>query len=122
MNNIIQIKGLNKAFQETVVLENIHLDIKSGEFLTILGPSGCGKTTLLRLISGFEEPTSGELLINGRNVQGVPPHQRDVNTVFQSYALFPHMTVFDNVAFGLRCKKIDESEITPRVHQALSMV
>lgn len=122
MHNIIQIRGLTKSFQDTQVLDDINLDIKSGEFLTILGPSGCGKTTLLRLISGFEEPTAGELLINNRNVKGVPPHLRDVNTVFQSYALFPHMTVFDNVAFGLRCKKINETEIKERVQQALAMV
>lgn len=122
MNDIIQIRNLSKSFHDTRVLNNIHLDIKSGEFLTILGPSGCGKTTLLRLISGFEEQTNGDIYINSRNIKGVPPHLRDVNTVFQSYALFPHMTVFDNVAFGLRCKGVDEKEISVRVKQSLEMV
>lgn len=122
MSDIIQIRKLKKYFHGHAVLHDITLDIKSGEFLTILGPSGCGKTTLLRLISGFEEPTFGELRINNRNIAGVPPHLRDVNTVFQSYALFPHMTVFDNVAFGLRCKKIAGIDIQQRVMDSLTMV
>lgn len=122
MKNIIEIRNLSKTFHSGPVLQNINIDIKLGEFLTILGPSGCGKTTLLRLISGFEQPSSGELIINGINVSGVLPSQRDVHTVFQNYALFPHMTVFDNVAFGLRCKKRPEKEISERVNQALEMV
>lgn len=122
MKNVIEIRNLSKTFHSGIVLDNINLDIKLGEFLTILGPSGCGKTTLLRLISGFEQPSAGELIINGVNVSGVPPSRRDVNTVFQNYALFPHMTVFDNVAFGLRCKKVPEREVNERVNQALDMV
>jgi spermidine/putrescine transport system ATP-binding protein len=103
-------------------LHNINLDVHEGEFLTLLGPSGCGKTTLLRLISGFEEPTSGSIFIDNKDVNGLPPHQRHVHTVFQSYALFPHMTVFDNVAFGLRCQKVPGDEIKTRVMDALNMV
>lgn len=120
--NIIEIRGVSKNFQDHTVLQNINLEVKNGEFLTLLGPSGCGKTTLLRLISGFEDPSSGIIYLNERDVSGVPPHQRHVNTVFQSYALFPHMDVFDNVAFGLRCKGMAEEEIEQRVHEALRMV
>src|SRR5690606_31856921 len=98
------------------------LDVHEGEFLTLLGPSGCGKTTLLRLISGFEDPTAGSIFIDNKDVNGLPPHQRHVHTVFQSYALFPHMTVFDNVAFGLRCQKVPSAEIETRVMDALNMV
>lgn len=120
--NLIEIRGVSKNFQDHTVLQNINLEVKNGEFLTLLGPSGCGKTTLLRLISGFEEPSSGTIMLDGRDVSGTSPHQRHVNTVFQSYALFPHMDVFDNVAFGLRCKGMDEEEIEQRVHDALRMV
>lgn len=105
-----------------MVLQNISLDIKAGEFLTILGPSGCGKTTLLRLISGLERATLGKISIDGRCVNDVPAQQRHVNTVFQSYALFPHMSVFENIAFGLRCQNINEAEITQRVNDVLAMV
>lgn len=91
---------------ETHVLESIDLDIRRGEFFSLLGPSGCGKTTLLRILAGFEEADAGAVLIGGRDMTGVPPHRRPVNTVFQSYALFPHLTVFDNVAFGLRQKRV----------------
>lgn len=122
MTNIIEISNLTKAFHDTTVLNNIDLTIRSGEFLTILGPSGCGKTSLLRLISGFDEPSSGTICLNGKNMQGVPPHLREVNTVFQSYALFPHMNIYDNVAFGLRCKKVPEDEIKERVMHILRMV
>ncbi len=93
-----------------------------GDFLALLGPSGCGKTTLLRMIAGFEQPTEGEVRISGQVVNGVPPHQRDVNTMFQQYALFPHMTVRDNVAFGLRAKKVPSAEITKRVADMLEIV
>lgn len=120
--NIIELKGVAKHFSGHQVLQNINLEVRNGEFLTLLGASGCGKTTLLRLISGFEEPNSGTIYIDGKDVSGLPPHLRHVNTVFQSYALFPHMNVFDNVAFGLRCKKLSQDEIQQRVAEALSMV
>lgn len=121
-NNLIEIQGISKAFGDNTVLENIHLSVKRGEFLTLLGPSGCGKTTLLRLISGFEQPDTGTISLNGDNLAGLPPNQRQVNTVFQSYALFPHFSVFDNVAFGLRCQQVKEAEIKQRVLETLDSV
>lgn len=120
--NIIEFKNVSKCYHDHPVLTDIHLEVKNGEFLTILGPSGCGKTTLLRLLSGFESPSSGTITMNGEDVSEQPPHLRHVNTVFQSYALFPHMNVYDNVAFGLRCKKYGEQEIQKRVREALRMV
>jgi len=120
--HIIEFRGVSKLYHDHPVLHNINLEVRNGEFLTLLGPSGCGKTTLLRLISGFEEPTQGEIFIDGKNVKGLMPQERHVNTVFQSYALFPHMTVFDNVAFGLRCKRLSQAEIEHRVTEALQMV
>jgi spermidine/putrescine transport system ATP-binding protein len=120
--NIIEFKGVSKYYQDHPILQHIDLEVKNSEFLTILGPSGCGKTTLLRLISGFETPSSGTILMNGRDIAGLPPHLRHVNTVFQSYALFPHMNVFDNIAFGLRCQRVDKTEIDYRVNEALKMV
>lgn len=120
--HIIEFRGVSKLYHDHPVLHNINLEVRNGEFLTLLGPSGCGKTTLLRLISGFEEPTQGEIFIDGKNVKGLMPQERHVNTVFQSYALFPHMTVFDNVAFGLRCKRLSKAEIEHRVMDALQMV
>lgn len=119
---LIEFKNVSKIFDDQTVLNNINFSVTSGEFLTLLGPSGCGKTTLLRLISGFEVPNSGEILFNGKSVVGISPHQRHVHTVFQSYALFPHMDVFENVAFGLRCQKVAKAEINERVHQALRLV
>ncbi|HQZ88006.1 MAG TPA: spermidine/putrescine ABC transporter ATP-binding protein PotA [Gammaproteobacteria bacterium] len=120
--NIIELKGVSKYYHDHPVLQDIHLEVKNREFLTILGPSGCGKTTLLRLISGFETPSNGSILMNGKDVSNLPPHLRHVNTVFQSYALFPHLNVFDNVAFGLRCKHLPKEEIVHRVTEALRMV
>lgn len=120
--NIIELKNVSKHFTDNPVLQNINLEVRNGEFLTLLGPSGCGKTTLLRLLSGFENPSSGTITIAGRDVEELPPHLRQVNTVFQSYALFPHMSVFENVAFGLRCKRLDQDEIQQRVAEALAMV
>lgn len=120
--NIIELKNVTKNFSGHPVLHNINLEVRNGEFLTLLGPSGCGKTTLLRLISGFDAPNSGTVYIDGKDVNGLPPHLRHVNTVFQSYALFPHMNVFDNVAFGLRCKRLGNDEIQQRVSEALRMV
>ncbi len=121
-DDIIKIQGLSKHYHGQKVLDNIDLNIVRGEFLTLLGPSGCGKTTLLRLISGFENPDSGTVIINGHDVAGIPPHQRHVNTVFQSFALFPHLNVFENIAFGLRCQNISTPEINSRVREALRMV
>ena len=119
---IIELKGISKYFGSTCALENIDLTIRNGEFITLLGPSGCGKTTILRLISGFEQPTSGTVHINGEKVNDVPPEKRHVNTVFQNYALFPHMTVANNVAFGLKMQKVAPDEIKARVQKALQMV
>jgi spermidine/putrescine transport system ATP-binding protein len=117
----IELVQLTKRFAETAV-DSIDLQIASGEFFSLLGPSGCGKTTTLRLIAGFEQPTSGQILLDGLDVSGVPPHKRNVNTVFQSYALFPFLTVFDNVAFGLRNRKLPAAELSSRVTAALALV
>lgn len=121
-SNIIELCEVSKNYHDHPVLNNISFEVKNGEFLTLLGPSGCGKTTLLRLLSGFEAPSNGTIYIDGKNVAGLGPQQRLVNTVFQSYALFPHMTVFDNVAFGLRCKNLPKDEIEQRVMESLKMV
>jgi spermidine/putrescine transport system ATP-binding protein len=121
-NIIIELKGVSKSFGEYLALHETNLTIQNGEFITLLGPSGCGKTTLLRLISGLEKPDTGRIYINGNDVTDYPPEKRHLNMVFQSYALFPHMTVFENVAFGLRCKKIPNPEILTRVHNVLKMV
>jgi spermidine/putrescine transport system ATP-binding protein len=117
----IELVSLTKRFTE-VAVDNIDLEIASGEFFSLLGPSGCGKTTTLRLIAGFEQPTSGRILLDGADVSAVPPHKRNVNTVFQSYALFPFLTVYDNVAFGLRARHLSKSDLDARVYQALDLV
>jgi spermidine/putrescine transport system ATP-binding protein len=117
----IELSGLTKKFAE-VAVDNIDLTVPSGEFFSLLGPSGCGKTTTLRLIAGFEQPTSGRILLDGVDVSNLPPHRRKVNTVFQSYALFPFLTVWDNVAFGLRHRKLAKGEIKRRVDEALDLV
>lgn len=119
---IIELRSVKKSYGNKTVVNNIDLTINHGEFLTILGPSGCGKTTILRLIAGFEELDSGKIILDGEDITDVPAEQRHVNTVFQSYALFPHMTIFDNVAFGLRMQNVPKSEIKPRVLEALRMV
>ncbi|NAZ54742.1 spermidine/putrescine ABC transporter ATP-binding protein PotA [Vibrio toranzoniae] len=119
---VVQLTGISKSFDDKEVIGNLDLNVNHGEFLTILGPSGCGKTTVLRMIAGFETADSGQILLTDQNVTQVPAEQRHVNTVFQSYALFPHMTVFDNVAFGLRMQKVPGNEIEPRVMEALKMV
>ncbi len=119
---IIELCGVTKEFEDVRALDNINLRIGNGEFLTLLGPSGCGKTTILRLLSGFETPDRGEVRLRGEVVNAVPPERRQVNTVFQSYALFPHMTVRDNVAFGLKMQNRPRSEISERVMEALRMV
>jgi spermidine/putrescine transport system ATP-binding protein len=117
----IELVSLSKRFTE-VAVDNIDLQIASGEFFSLLGPSGCGKTTTLRLIAGFEQPSSGRILLDGTDVSAVPPHRRNVNTVFQSYALFPFLTVFDNVAFGLRNKRLPKADLEQRVYSALELV
>lgn len=119
---LIEIKQIYKSYGATPVLDDVSFSVNAGEFLTLLGPSGCGKTTLLRLISGFEQPTSGHIFINDQCVNQLPPQQRDVHTVFQSYALFPHLNVFENVAFALRCQKINHAEIQRRVEESLRLV
>jgi spermidine/putrescine transport system ATP-binding protein len=122
LSPLIQIKNLEKNFGKNVILKNLNFDINPGEFLTLLGPSGCGKTTLLKIISGFETPTKGEILIDGVNVTQLPPQKRNVHTIFQNYALFPHMNVFENVAFALRCKKVAEKQIEEKVLESLKLV
>jgi spermidine/putrescine transport system ATP-binding protein len=122
----IELVGLTKRFGHGatahVAVDNIDLSVSGGEFFSLLGPSGCGKTTTLRLIAGFEEPTAGRILLDGTDVSGMPPHKRNVNTVFQSYALFPFLSVFDNVAFGLRHASVSKAELRQRVGDALSLV
>ena len=122
MEKIIEIKNLSKAFGDKKVLEDINLYIRRGEFLTLLGPSGCGKTTLLRMIAGFLQPDEGSILMEGKELAGIPPHERPLNTVFQRYALFPHLDVYDNIAFGLKLKKVPEDEIEKRVRRVLKLV
>ena len=120
--NIIELKGISKTFENNCVLDNLNVSIKKNEFLTLLGPSGCGKTTTLRIIAGFEEADKGEILFNDTNISNLPPYKRQVNTVFQKYALFPHMNVFENVAFGLKIKKLPKSEIKSKVLDMLKLV
>ena len=119
---IIKIENLSKAFGEKVILDNVNLDIKRGEFVTLLGPSGCGKTTLLRMLAGFMQPDSGSIAMEDKDILSMPPHQRPLNTVFQRYALFPHLNVYENIAFGLKLKKVESKEIDKRVRRALKMV
>ncbi|NLL45219.1 MAG: ABC transporter ATP-binding protein [Clostridiales bacterium] len=119
---IIRLKDCTVAFDDEVILDKINLYFNDKEFLTLLGPSGCGKTTTLRIIGGFIKPTSGDVLFNGVRINDVPPHKRKVNTIFQKYALFPHLDVFENVAFGLRIAKVKEAEIRERVMEMLEIV
>jgi len=122
MEGEIRLEELCKKFDDFVAVDGIDIDMPPGEFFTLLGPSGCGKTTTLRMIAGFERPTSGRILLDGSDVARVPPHQRNVNTVFQSYALFPHLDVAKNVAFGLKYHKLSKEERAKRVHEALELV
>lgn len=119
---VLQLKNINKYFGKNHVIKNVNLNFEKGHFITFLGPSGCGKTTLLRMIAGFYEPDEGEILLNGKNIEKVPPYNRNTAMVFQEYALFPHMNVFDNVSYGLRVKKKPKDEIEKRVKQALSLM
>ena len=120
--NIIQLENVSVAFDGEKVLDNLSLSIKDKEFVTLLGPSGCGKTTTLRIIAGFIEPDSGNLYFDGKRINDIPPYKRQVNTVFQRYALFPHLNVFENIAFGLRLKKMPDAEIRKKVFDMLELV
>ena len=121
-NTIISFENVNKFYEDTHVLKNINFEIEKGKFYTLLGPSGCGKTTILRIIAGFTDVSNGKVTLNGADVTNLPPNKRKVNTVFQDYALFPHMNVFENIAFGLRLKKTPENIIKEKVANALKMV
>ena len=121
-NTIISFENVNKFYEDTHVLKNINFEIEKGKFYTLLGPSGCGKTTILRIIAGFTDVSNGKVTLNGADVTNLPPNKRKVNTVFQDYALFPHMNVFENIAFGLRLKKTPENNIKEKVADALKMV
>lgn len=116
------LQGLRKRFGELEVLKGISLEVRKGEFFTLLGPSGCGKTTLLRLVGGFEVPDAGRIVLSGRDLTGLPAHKRPVNTVFQNYALFPHLTIYENVAFGLRSRRFPEAAIRSKVEYALGLL
>lgn len=123
MDNIIELKGIGKSFNsKDYIVRDINLTVKKGEFVTLLGPSGCGKTTTLRMIAGFETPTEGSILFKGKDISNVPPYLRPVNTVFQRYALFPHLNVFNNIAFGLNLKKLSKEEIAKKVKSVLEIV
>lgn len=121
---IIELKNITKTYEDNgfTAVENFNLEVGRGDFVTFLGPSGCGKTTTLRMIAGFEIPTSGEILLNGQDISQMPPYKRPINTVFQRYALFPHMNIYDNIAFGLKIKKLSKDEITKKVKHVLEMV
>ena len=120
--NIIEIQGVSKTYGDNTVLNNLNLNIKENEFLTLLGPSGCGKTTTLKIIAGFETADNGKVLFDGKDISILPPYKRQLNTVFQKYALFPHMNIYENIAFGLKIKKLPKNEIDKKVHEMLKMV
>ena len=122
MTDSVRLTGVTKRFGDVLAVDDLDLNVADGEFFSLLGPSGCGKTTTLRMIAGFEFPTSGSLTIHGREMALNPPNERPVNTVFQSYALFPHMTIEENVGFGLKMKKVASTEIAERVKRTLDMV
>ncbi len=121
-NAIIELKNVSVSYGDETVLNNLNLTIRDKEFITLLGPSGCGKTTTLRIIAGFIDPDEGEVIFDGKKVNDLPPHKRQVNTIFQKYALFPHLNVYENVAFGLRIKKVKEREIKAKVEEMLELV
>ena len=122
LRGAVQLTGITKRFGGMTAVDSVDLTVRPAEFLSLLGPSGCGKTTTLRMLAGFEQPDEGSVRISGQEVAGVPPHKRDVNTVFQQYALFPHMTVWDNVAFGPRSRKVSEKDLRPMVDEMLGIV
>ena len=119
---LIRLEGITKRFGEVTAVNAVDLEIRENEFFALLGPSGCGKTTLLRMLAGFEEPDAGRIALDGRDLVGVPPYRRPLNLMFQSYALFPHLRVFDNVAYGLRMDRVSEAEVARRVDEALELV
>ena len=120
--NIIEIQGVSKVYGDNTVLDNLSLNIRKNEFLTLLGPSGCGKTTTLKIIAGFETADSGKVVFDGNDISDLPPYKRQLNTVFQKYALFPHMNIYENIAFGLKIKKLPKEEIDKKVREMLKMV
>ncbi len=119
---LIQFKNVQKSFDDQIILKGIDLDINENEFVTLLGPSGCGKTTLLRILGGFLEADEGQVLIDGKDISGLPPYKRELNTVFQKYALFPNMNVYENIAFGLRIKKVPNDIIEQKVMRMLRLI
>ena len=121
-NTLLELKNITLDYDQDRVLDNVSLYVKDKEFVTLLGPSGCGKTTTLRIIGGFVNPDQGDVYFEGKRINDLPPHKRKVNTVFQRYALFPHLNVFDNVAFGLKIAKVPGKEIKERVQKMLAMV
>ena len=121
-DQVIELRDVSKSFGDFQAVKHVDFSIRRGEFFAMLGPSGCGKTTTLKMIAGFEQPTAGQVMLEGVDVSSVPPHKRNVNTVFQQYALFPHMSVSDNVAFGLRAKKVPEAQVSTRVAEMLDVV
>ena len=120
--SIIRLENITVSFDGEQVLKNLNLSIRDGEFVTLLGPSGCGKTTTLRIIGGFVKPDAGDVFFNGKKINNLPPHKREVNTIFQKYALFPHLNVYDNVAFGMRVHKKSEKQVEKTVREMLAMV
>ena len=121
-DSLIRLSGISKSFDGETVLDHIDLEIHNKEFITLLGPSGCGKTTTLRIIGGFETPDEGDVYFDSKRINDIPPYQRQVNTVFQRYALFPHLNVFDNIAFGLRIQKCPDEQIKTKVKEMLALV
>ena len=122
MNPLFSLKGITKSYDGTTILDEINLDIEQGYFYTLLGPSGCGKTTILKLIAGFETPDTGQVVYKARDIQHLPANKRKVNTVFQDYALFPHLNIYENIAFGLKLKKMKQQAIDQKVTEALKLV
>ena len=120
--SIVDLKDIRMSFDGEVVLDGINLSIKDGEFVTLLGPSGCGKTTTLRIIAGFASPDSGDVFFEGKRINSLPAYKRNINTIFQRYALFPHLNVYDNVAFGLKVKKVPKAEIAKKIDETLALV
>ncbi len=120
--NVIELRNINKAYDDDIILDDFNLKVRRNEFLTLLGPSGCGKTTTLKIMGGFENPDSGKVIFEGKDITNLEPYERKLNTVFQKYALFPHLNVFDNIAFGLKIKKVNNADISKRVKEALRLV